>query len=552
MEALDCFAELAPHPAARDWRGVSFTRFCTECGITLSAGQLALTLVAYDGLEPRDLPADLRPLARIIFGPVDVIPAEARRVLALVAGARGGKSYVIGALRVLHLALTVSLAPLRPGQEAFAVIFSADPRQRRECFRYAHGAALAHPGIRAMLRERELSPEFTGSSFTLRRRDGRVTIEELPPKPGGGSGRGRWLVCALLEEAAFFQDENHKVNDVEVFDAVNPRVLPGGQTILSSTPWAEAGVLYTEFIANHPAPQCAAPHLTMPGRPHRAIAAHAPTLLLYGSDLNRQIVRDMELRDPGNAAREYGAQFMPLGAVQFFDPAAISTAVDVALQLGRAPRETGAVRALGIDLGFVHDSASGVPVERSAEYYAPLALLSMKPGLQRLKPSETIAALLELADSFDIEDVIGDQHHVETARELVTDSGRRFLDVPGGATGKAQMFDCARLLLGEGMLKLPNEPGFLQQLREVKRRPLPGGGWAIEQPRSRKGGHGDDVSAFVAALWYLATQKLPEQVQRPAAPRWEKELQRIDAAKRPSGPAATSMWSKIATRVKRR
>lgn len=547
MDVLAAFAELSPSPEARDWRGSSFTRFCRELGVELSPGQLALTLVAYDGLEPRDLPPELRPLARQMFGAVDVIPASARRVLALVAGARGGKSYVVGALRVLHLALTVSLAPLRPGQEAFAVIFSSDPRQRRECFRYAHGAALSHPGIRSMLRERELSPEFTGSAFTLRRRDGRVTVEELPPKPGGGSGRGRWLVCALLEEAAFFQDENHKVNDVEVFDAVTPRVLPGGQTILSSTPWAEAGVLYTEFVANHPEPQCAAPHLTVPGRPHRAMAAHAPTKLLYGSELNLQIIADMEARDPGNAAREYGAQFMPLGAVQFFDPAAISAAVDTELQLGRAPRVEYALRALGMDLGFVHDAASAVALERTAECYAPLALLSLKPGLQRLKPSETIGALLELADSNDCTDVVGDQHHVETARELVTDSGRRFIDLPGGSSGKTTMFDAARLALAEHQVKLPNDPAFLQELREVKRRPLPGGGWAIEQPRSRKGGHGDTVSAFVAALWYLSTLQLPVEPERPAAPRWEKELKRIDAAKKP-----TSLWDQIGRRVKTR
>jgi hypothetical protein len=552
LEALDAFAELSPDPAARDWRGVSFTRFCRELGLTLDPGQLALTLVAYDGLEPQDLPAELRAIARQIFGPVDVIPAAARRVLALVAGGRGGKSYIVGAIRVLHLALTVSLATLAAGEQAFALIFSGDPRQRQQCFRYVHGAAMKHPGIRSMIRGRALDEDFRGSEFTLHRRDGKVTIESLPPKVGGGSGRGRSLVCALLEEAAFFQDENHQVNDVEVFKAVIPRVLPGGQTILSSTPWAEAGVLYEEFIANHPEPQCAAPHLTTRGRPHRAIAAHAPTLLLFNSELTRTIVEAETVRDPGNARREYGAQFMPLGAVQFFDAAALAEAVDETLLLGRAPRERGALRCLGIDLGFVHDSASGVPVERTPEGYAPLAILAMKPGLQRLKPSETIGSLLELAETYNIEDVIGDQHHVETAREHVTDDGRRFIDLPGGAVGKSQVFDCVRLLFAEKLIKLPNEVGFLQQLREVKRRPLPGGGWAIEQPRSRKGGHGDDVSAFVAAVWFLSTQTLPVDAERPATPKWERALAEIDAAKRPKPGGGSGIWDQIGKRVRRR
>jgi hypothetical protein len=510
VDPLLALASLAPDPKARDWRGVSFTAFCRELKVTLEPGQQALAMVAYDGCEPMDLPPELREFGRRIFGDVDVIPPEARRVVCIVAGARGGKSYVFGALRLLHLALTVSLATMAPGEDAIGTIFSGDPRQREQCFKYVLGAARSCPGIASLILGKARTDEdFSGSEFTLKRPDGKVTIESLHPKPGGGSGRGRSLVGAVLEECAFFQDENHIVNDVDVFKAVTPRILPGGQTILSSTPWAEAGLLYDEFTANHPDPRCAAPHLTAKGKPHRAIAAHAPTLLLRDVPLTRDIVKAEEARDPENAAREYGAQFLALTASQFFDAVSIAQAVDESLVMGAA-RSPHSLACVGSDLGFVKDAAVGAAVERTHEWYALLAYIEKLPGKERLKPSQVFAGIAELARTYGCDEVVADAVYSESAREALDEGGVVLIATPGGNVGKAEIFGVVRHELHEGNLRLPNDPRLLQQLREVKKRPLPGGGYAIEQPRKATGGHGDIVSALVAGVWRLSRLRLPE------------------------------------------
>lgn len=507
MDPLFAFAKLAPAVEARDWRGVSFTDFVRQLGVELTPGQEVLALVAYDGLDPCDLPTEeQRDLARDIFGPVDRIPPEARRVVVAVAGARAGKTYAIGALRCLHLALTCPLTTLAPGEEAVAAIIAPDPRQRKQAYNYVLGAARRSPSIAATI-EGEPGKE----SFRLRRPDGVVLVESVPAKRGGSAGRGRSLVCAVLEEAAFFLDENHVVNDVEVFRGVQPRVLTGGQTIISSTPWAEAGLLYTEFVANHPAPRCAAPHLVEPGTPHRAIAAHAPTLLLRDVEETRGIVAAEERRDQANAAREYGAQFMSAGTAQLFSGASILSATDRTLMLG-SPASECSVVVVGADLGFVNDASVGAAVERGADGYRLLDYREQlpTPGAP-LKPSQVFANLVGTAKRVGAQEVVGDQHYAESAREAFHDAGLVFIPAASGQQGKAEMFAELRRVLEECQLRLPADERLLSQLRDVRRRPLPGGGYAIEQTRTRGGGHGDIVAALVAAVWRLRLARIPER-----------------------------------------
>ena len=529
MDPLEALYRLSPAPGSRDFRGMRFTEFVAAIGYKLTPGQLALALVVYDGLEPCELPPELRELGRQIFGPVDRFPPEARHVVAIVAGRAGGKTLVFSSLRLIHLAVTLDLSALSPGESAYATIVSDDPRQRRQCYDYTLGAAQNHPDIAAMI---EGEPGAEG--FTLRRPDGKtVMVESVPPKRGGGSLRARSFVFVALEEAAFFADADHVANIDDSFRAAKARLLPGAQVCLSSTPWDEAGLMYLEFVENHPAPWCAGAHLTQPGRPHRAIAAHAPTLLLRPAA--REMVEGEAARSPENSRREHGAQFIPIGTSQMFDPIRIAEAVDPTLRLGR-PTRADATRAVGADLGLVHDAAAAAAVERDPEGYAVLDYLEIFATAEKLLPSEVIDKMAGVAEAAGVDEVTGDSHAAPFMAEALWRRKIVFLQTPGGVTGNAELFGLTRDLLHERKLRLPNDPRLLQQLREVKKRPLPSGGFRVEQPRKATGGHGDIVSALVAAVWAAsrltlpkAPEKLPEDPLEREALLWERRSDQREA-----------------------
>lgn len=461
-----------------------FTAFVRDVlHVRLTAAQRVLCLVAFDGADPCDLTGRDRELARQLFGDVERIPPEARAVLVAVCGGRSGKSYVLVALYSLWRALVADLSALAPGEVAAAVVVAPDMRLARQALRFALGAAKSAPSIAPLI----IAEGSDG--FTLQRPDGQsVSIEVLPATRGGSALRGRSLVCACLDECAFFRDESAVVNDQEIFRAVTPRVLSGGMVIVASTPWAEDGLLYDEFTSNW-------------GKPSTAIAAHAPTLLLNPS--KRPEVERERKRDPENARREFDAEFMPAGSGLFFDRDTVRAAVDPELGfLGFCPE--GASARIGGDLGLVRDAAAFVAIHRRRELLTLADLLEFKP--QRgapLKLSAVVGDGCAFAERHGERTVHADHHVLEPAREHLP-QGFWLEPVPGGNEPKVERFVTTRNVLAERRLRLPARTETLvAQLCEVVSKPMPGGGLQIVLPR-RRGVHGDLVSAFVIATWAAA------------------------------------------------
>lgn len=475
---------------------MKFTAFCSRVlRVRLTLGQRVVCLIAYDGLEPRDLDGEERELARQIFGDVDVIPPESRAVFVAVCGARGGKSYVLCALRLLHLALTLPLAALAPGEVASGLIVAPDLRLARQCLRYARGAAKATPAIEAKV----LSDSADG--FVLQREGGRtVAIEALPATRGGSALRGRSLVGAVLDEAAFFRDEDYSVNDTEIFKAVAPRVMPEGQVIIGSTPWAEGiGLLFDLFSKNH-------------GAPTTALAAHAPTLLLRSDPRTRAMVERERERDPDNALREFDAQFMTAGTGLFFDPSAIDRAVDTSASfpLVHAPA---AVVAAGADFGFRSDSSALAIARLEDGAYRVANVIELRPERGKpLVPSAVVARFADEAKVYGCTSVVADRHYEEAIREHLATHALRLVPAPDGLAGKVETYTRVKALLNEGRVRLPNHRRLLDQLKAITSKPTPGGGLTISSPR-RGGSHGDLVSAFVLALASLPSADLPPYMQ---------------------------------------
>ncbi len=486
-----------------------FTAFARDVfAVELTPGQRVLCAVAFDGVEPGDLQGADRELARAIFGDVDTIPPGARAVLCAVCGARGGKTYLLGALRLLHLALTVSLESMAPGEAAAGVIVAPDIRLARQGLRYVSGALqAAGPSIATIEAE-------TVDSITLRRHDGNVVdIVCLPATRGGSALRGRTLVGAVLDEAAFFRDADFVVNDEELFKAIAPRVVPDGQVVIASTPWADAGLLYDTFTRNH-------------SHPVDAIAAHAPTLLLRDDDHTRQLVERERTRDPENCAREFDADFISGGGAEFFG------AADVALALTKGAGPLEKVRfdqtvVLGLDTAFRKDPTAGAVVTRDIHgLVTVLDMIEIRPPKDgRLVPSETIKQLIARGKALGATEVVCDGHYVETVREYL--DGLRLIEAPGGQQGKADTHIATRTILREGNAAIPPEFNRLAvQLRQVIGKPQPGGGLSITSPR-RGGAHGDIASGYVLACWRLSEDAGPLEAKGTEPSDWQREKQKF-------------------------
>lgn len=490
-------AELERRRAMRELPTLTFERFLDEVlHVAITRAQRVMVRVMFDDANPGEFEGEDRELARQLFGAVDVVPQSARHVVALLKGARMGGTW-LWALYLLYRALTADLSGLQPGELAFAPIVAPDLDTAEQGLRYAAGAA------HSSRRLGELIAGETKTSLLLRRPDGHgVSIETRAATRGGSAVRGRTMVAALMDESAFFRDASSGVvNDTEIARALKVRVIPGGKLGVVSTAFLEAGELWTLIEQNHP---------DHGGEPTGALACIAPTLTMRPNDPKlAQVVAEERQRDPLNAAREFDCKALSGGAELLFDRAALRAAVDEHLAL---PLEHTTQRPAyaGGDLGFVSDCAALVVVRRYLQVVkgAPTWMFEVaaidedrpEPG-SPLKPSVVIGGFAKRAKSYRTTGVWADGHYRESHREHLEEHDLMLLEAPEGQPGKQQVYMAARVLIHGGRVRLPNHPRLLAQLREVIRKPLPGGGFRVMSPRKGVGqGHGDIVSAFVLAL----------------------------------------------------
>ena len=480
MTGLDKLARLAPPRRATG----RFTAFAAATGITLTVGQLVFARVAYDGEQPK--PSE--PACKAIFGDCSAVPTEARSIIVQVKGRDVGGSR-LGALRLLHLALTLPLeGRIEPEELAFCIF--TGPKLKH-----------AHTGMRfALAAAKRIGVAVSGEKadgFTVTRDDGRrVRLECFAASRGGDTGRGVPIVGALLDEAAFYFDETTGVvNDRAIFNALVPRLLPGGQILIVSSPWAEAGLLYLEFKANH-------------GEPKTALAAFCPTLAMRTDAETRETVEREYKRDAVNAEREFGAKFLPVTANQFFDPRAIEAAIDESLILPMA-KVPGAVIAPAGDFAFRRNASALVIVQQTPEYFWTALVSEQKPQGGPLKPSVVVADFARDMKPYGVDTLTADGHYREAIAEHLESSSIYLASAPEGQAGVADMHQAARTLLHEGRVKLPRHERLIQQLKAITAKPQPGGGMSFSSPESKDGSHGDVARAWVTAMW-RASKETPD------------------------------------------
>lgn len=462
-----------------------YTRFVAEMlGVELTRPQYVMCRVAFDGVDPIDLDSDEdREIAMVIFGECDRISKLARDVVAAIMGARAGKTYLF-ALRVLHIGLTCSLDVLAPGEFASGMIVAPDKSLAVHGLRYISGAVRENKALSAMVVADNVE------SLTMTRLDGEtISFDCRAASRGGRAQRGRWLFAVLMDEACFFLDADYAVNDDEIFKAARPRIIEGGQLLVPSTPWAESGLLYELWKSNHP---------NNGGAHTIAMALHASTTFLRPDQHTADMVAAERERDADNAAREFDAEPMSGVGGTFFDIEDIRACIVDDMEAILVPQQHQRGWC-GLDTGFRKDPSAAVVTRKLGHetvYDVAECHEVIVPRGEKLKPTETIKALIDRARFHKCEQAIADQHYVESVREQA--DGFVLSEAP---RDNVEPYLVTRRLIKERRLRISaKHERLIAQLRQVMSKPTAGGNLQVWSPR--KGGqHGDLVSALVLTLW---------------------------------------------------
>ncbi len=495
-----------------------FTAFLDLLGVALEAGQRAYARVAFDGVDPCDLETDERESARALFGPVDRISPFARNVVAVVAGGRSGKTY-LSALRALHLALTADLSRLAPGERAFGIFVAPDMALAEQAISYATGALEVSP-------LHNVIEAASSRTLVIRRSHGRsVELSVRAASSKGKTGRGRNIICAILDESCFFFDAGYVVNDEDIYRAIAPRVVRGGQLIVQSTPWGKQGLLYDLWSRNF-------------GSPQTCIAVHASTRAMR-SDPDQLAKIDAEYqRDPENARREFGAEFLDTDA-QFLSSADVDACTRGDAELPPFQR---AEHVACIDPASRANAFTLVVGRLDFDGRLVVSLArEWRPGAG--SPLDLRAVVREVAAEvrrYGCDSVVSDQWSGDALAALFDDCGVALQQQTLAGVDAAEAWQRLRTLFSTRALSLPRCAQLRADLCGVRRRVSSGGGVSFVLPSTPDGRHADYAPALLRLS--VVARRLARPVDEDAA-RAEREKRRdVDAFDQVLAERASGDW----------
>src|SRR6202045_5213119 len=246
----------------KPWRALLAAAF----GLPLSSDELAL----YRACAGRTVP-----------------PGAPAAYLWFVIGRRGGKSFAMALIAVYLAVFRDWRKYLSPGERAIVLLVAADREQARILHRYCQGI-LSPPILQ------NLVLNVTASEIELK---GGVTIEVVTRSYR--SVRGRSVCVAVLDELAFWRDDDSANPDSEVLNAVRASMATFGgdaMVIAGSSPYARRGVLWDAFRRWHAKDDA------------RNLVWRAATRTMNPTVPQDFIDAEFE-RDPASANAEYGAEF---------------------------------------------------------------------------------------------------------------------------------------------------------------------------------------------------------------------------------------------------
>jgi len=462
---------------------VNIVEFATDpqlLGLSISPAQEALLRAIY----ALPMTAEQREIYHACTGR-ERLPAAPFPEATIIAGARSGKDSRILAPGLLFEALFGGHEHrVAKGERAVIPLVAQDARAVKVAYGYIRDYLLKSPLLSRMVADEPLVNEIKLVSG--------ITIMCFPCTLR--SLRGWSIPAAGLDEVAFFRLEGAADADTEVQASVRRGMIAFDRTrlIKISTPYMRGGVLFDDF--------------------KRAFGVDDPDLLCWRASSLRmnpslkasRLERERRL-DPTRFAREYEADFAD--DVDAFLPAVW---VDAAAQTGRqflSPQEgvryVAAVDASGggadaFTLAVVH--AEGTGAGRRIVQDVMRAWSKPRDGQTDLEGA--VQAIAAIVKTYNIRAVFGDRYARGWVREAFKRAGIVYSDATIMKDSEAVYLDRSAAylevepLFAAGLIAILDHPTLARELKNLERRPHPGGKDRVDHPR---GQHDDHANALALA-----------------------------------------------------
>jgi hypothetical protein len=212
-----------------------------------------------------------------------------RRVSEFVAACarRTGKDSVASLVAAQSAALFDGQAKLRPGERAQVLCLACDRDQAQIILRYVQSYFQTIPALRAMVKRE------TRYGFELEN-----SVDVVVATNSFRAVRGRPVLLAILDEAAFYASETSASPDTELYAALKPGLatLPASRIIIISSPYRRAGLLWDRYQKYF-------------GKDSDDTLVIQAAVRQLNPTISQSVVDAAFEEDPASAAAEWGGEF---------------------------------------------------------------------------------------------------------------------------------------------------------------------------------------------------------------------------------------------------
>jgi len=406
-------------------------------------------------------------------------PTKPVRELWCIAGRRAGKDSVASAIAAHSAALFSESHRLRPGERALVACLATDRDQSRIVLNY----------VRAFFSDIDLLKHMihreTATGFELTNGvDVAITTNSFR------SVRGRPILCAILDETAFWRDESSATPDEETYQAIKPALasIPGSMIIGISSPYRRSGLLYKKFAAHY-------------GKPGDVLVIRAPTRTL-NSTIPQSVVDEAMLEDPAAASAEWMACFR-----DDISPFIGRDALDACVSPDVFERS----RVQGVRYQAFVDPSGGVSdsmtlaighSQFSADKTRSIAVLDAVREIRApFSPENAVAEFATLLKSYGIRRIRGDRYAAEWTVSAFKKAG---IEYRPADLSKSEIYRDFLPRLNSGEVDLLDNERMIAQFLGLERRTARGGRDSIDHG---PGGRDDVANAVAGALVFLTSAR---------------------------------------------